>query len=355
MGPLRIAHRLADLPPYVPGRRPDGGAKQPARLASNEVPWPPSGAIVAAMERALRDVNRYPDAQYAELREAIAWHVGRPAGSVAVANGSTALLRDLVTALVEADSEVVFAEPSFPYYRGTAIAAAAVPVPVPLADHAHDFCAMLDAITEHTRVVIICNPNNPTGSAYANEELESFVSRVPRDVAVVLDEAYVEFAKGVDGTQLLDRFPNVVVVRTLSKAHGLAGLRIGYAIGDEAVIEAVSRLGVPFRIDAVAAAGALAALQPVQIAESERRVTSIIEERNLLLESLRSRGWPVAESSANFLFLPVGDAAAEVARVCASNGVLVRAIGGGIRVTIGSRDDCEQFLKALPALPDHLC
>ncbi|GAB3142649.1 histidinol-phosphate transaminase [Microbispora hainanensis] len=355
MGSLRIAHRLEGLPPYVPGRRPERGqTRRQARLASNEVPWPPQAAIVDAMRAALDDAHRYPDMQYAELRAAIAAHVGRPSGHIAVANGSTALLRDIVGVLADTGSEVVFAEPSFPYYRTAAVANAAVPVAVPLLGHAHDLDAMRDAVTERTRVVVICNPNNPTGTAYTNAELTDFLARVPEDVAVVLDEAYVEFATDVDGLELVDGHPNVIVVRTLSKAHGLAGLRIGYAIGDGEVMSYVSRLGVPFRIDAVAVAGALAALRPEQVAESGRRVAAIVAERARLTAALRSRGWTVVESAANFVFLPLGESAAEVAGECAAKGVLVRPIGGGIRVTVGSPEDTEQLLGALPVLSTDL-
>lgn len=351
MGSMRIAHRLEGLPPYVPGRRPVGGeTRRQARLASNEVPWPPQAAIVDAMKAALEDANRYPDMQYTGLREAIAAHAGQSSDRVAVANGSTALLRDIVGVLVEAGSEVIFAEPSFPYYRTAAIAGSAVPIAVPLLSHAHDLDAMHGAITPRTRVVIICNPNNPTGTAYANAELGEFLARVPDNIAVILDEAYAEFTKDVNGLELMDEHPNVIVVRTLSKAHGLAGLRIGYAIGDDEVMSYVSRLGVPFRIDGVAVAGALAALQPEQVAESGRRVASIVAERARLTAALRSRGWDVVESAANFVFLPLGESTASVAKECEANGVLVRPIGGGIRVTVGSPQDTEHLLGALPVL-----
>ncbi|MFG2076355.1 histidinol-phosphate transaminase [Nonomuraea maritima] len=349
MGSLRIAHRLTALPPYVPGRRPEGPqTRRQARLASNEVPWPPQAAIVEAMKTALAEAHRYPDMQYTELRETLATHVGRSSDSVAVANGSTALLRDIVGVLVEPGSEVIFAEPSFPYYRTAAIANSAVPVAVPLRSYAHDLDAMHAAITPRTRVIVVCNPNNPTGTACANTELATFVSRVPEDIAVVLDEAYVEFAEDVNGLELMDEHPNVIVVRTLSKAHGLAGLRVGYAIGDGEVMSHVSRMGVPFRIDAVAVAGALASLRPEQVAESERRVASIVRERAVLTAGLRALGWDVVESAANFVFLPMGEAAASVAAACEAGGVLVRPIGGGIRVTVGSPQDTEHLLNALP-------
>ncbi|AWS43192.1 histidinol-phosphate transaminase [Streptosporangium sp. 'caverna'] len=349
MGSLRIAHRLEGLPPYVPGRRPEGGeTRRQARLASNEVPWPPQAAIVDAMKAALEDAHRYPDMQYTELRDAVAAHVGQSSDRIAVANGSTALLRDIVGVLVEAESEVIFAEPSFPYYRTAAIANSAMPITVPLLSHAHDLDAMHGAITPRTRVIIVCNPNNPTGTAYTNAELKEFLARVPENIAVILDEAYVEFATEVNGLELMDEHPNVIVVRTLSKAHGLAGLRIGYAVGDSEVMSYVSRLGVPFRIDSVAVAGALAALQPEQVAESERRVASIVEERALLTAALRSRGWNVVESAANFVFLPLGESTVSVAKACEANGVLVRPIGGGIRVTVGSPEDTVQLLDALP-------
>ncbi|MFI7613770.1 histidinol-phosphate transaminase [Nonomuraea terrae] len=354
VGSLRIAHRLEGLPPYVPGRRPQGGeTRRQARLASNEVPWPPQAAIVDAMKAALEDAHRYPDMQYTELRDAIAAHTGQPSDRIAVANGSTALLRDIVGVLVEADSEVIFAQPSFPYYRTAAIANSAVPVAVPLVSHAHDLEAMHGVITPRTRVIIICNPNNPTGTAHTNAELKKFLARVPGDIAVILDEAYVEFATDVDGLELMEEHPNLIVVRTLSKAHGLAGLRIGYAIGDSEVMSYVSRLGVPFRIDSVAVAGALAALQPEQVAESELRIASIVKERAALTAALRSRGWNVVESAANFVFLPLGESTASVAGACEADGVLVRPIGGGIRVTVGSPEDTEHLLNALPALSNE--
>ncbi len=356
MGSLRTAHRLAELPPYVPGSRPGGDETlRLARLASNEVPWRPQEAIVEAMKQALDDVHHYPDMQYTELREALARYAATSPERVAVANGSTALLRDVVGALVETGSEVIFAEPSFPYYRTAAIANSATPIAVPLNGNAHDLNAMARAITPRTRAIVICNPNNPTGTAYANDELKPFLDRVPDDIAVILDEAYVEFAGDVDGLKLMAAYPNVIVVRTLSKAHGLAGLRIGYAIGDETVINVVSRLGVPFRIDAVAVAGALAALEPEQIAESKRRVASMVEERGVLTDALRDRGWSVVESAANFVFLPLGDAGVAVARECADSGVLVRPIGGGVRVTVGSSEDTEQLLNALPTNCNQHC
>lgn len=354
MGLLRTARRLENLPLYIAGRRPEPGETgRLARLASNEVPWAPQPAIVDAMSAAIADVNHYPDMQYAALTDALADLTNTSPDRIAVANGSTALLRDLIGALVEPGSEVIFAEPSFPYYRTAAIANNAVPVGVPLDSHRHDLNAMIGAITSHTRVIVICNPNNPTGSAYTNEELRPYLRRIPAEVAVILDEAYVEFAKDVDGLKLQAEFDNVIVVRTLSKAHGLAGLRVGYAIGDHAVMNVVSRLGVPFRIDAVAVAGALAALQPPQIAEAKRRIASIIDERAVLTAALRSRRWSVVESAANFVFLPLGEASSSFAKACAENGVLVRPIGGGVRVTIGSAEDTKQFLNALPVLANE--
>ncbi|MFB6674574.1 histidinol-phosphate transaminase [Streptomyces sp. NPDC056390] len=354
VGSLKIARRLDELPPYVPGRRPEHGeTRRQARLASNEVPWPPQAAIVDAMKNALDDVHRYPDMQYTSLREALAEHVGQSCARIAVANGSTALLRDIVGALADVESEVVFAEPSFPYYRTAAIANSAVPVAVPLRSHTHDLDAMRDAMTSRTRVVIVCNPNNPTGTAYTNAELKGFLERAPEHIAVVLDEAYAEFAKDVNGLALMAEHPNVIVVRTLSKAHGLAGLRIGYAVGDSGVMSHVSRLGVPFRIDGVAVAGALAALQPEQVAESSRRIASLIERRDALVGALRSRGYEVVDSAANFVFLPLGASSESVAKACAANGVLVRPIGGGVRVTVGSAQDTKQLLDALPVLANE--
>lgn len=349
MSCLRLASRLADLPPYVAGRRPEKGVSGPfSRLASNESPWTPQEEILEAMRSTLGEANRYPDMHYVELREAIASTVGSSAENVAVANGSTALLRDLLAALADDGSEVIFAEPSFVYYCNAAVLSGAVPVPVPLLDYSHDLTAMHAAITSRTRAILVCNPNNPTGTAYTNDELRPFLQRVPKDIAVILDEAYSEYAsQEVDGIALLGEFENLIVVRTLSKAHGLAGLRVGYAVGPTEVASAASRIGVPFRIDAAAAAGAIVALQPAQLAETARRVQAAIYERDALTEGLRAKGWPVAESQANFVFIPHEDASSLAERL-KDHGILARPVGAGLRISVGTAGDTDAVLAAFP-------
>lgn len=349
MSSLPLSTRLEGLPPYVPGRRPEGRqADRTARLASNESPWAPHQTVVAAMRSAAEDAHRYPDMQYVELRARIAETVGVSPDTVAVANGSTALLRDIFAAVLEVGSEVVFAEASFAYYRSGILLAGGVPVCVPLRDHAHDLDAMHAAVTPATRAVVVCNPNNPTGTVVSESDLERFVERIPCHVAVILDEPYVEFADRVDGLRIARRHDNVIVTRTLSKAHGLAGIRVGYAVGAAAVIEAVSRVGVPFRIDAISNAGALAALTEAVREDTAQRVAHLIEERERVARALSSKGWTVVPSSANFLFLPIGDSAGATAAEWADRGVLVRPIAGGLRITIGSPEDNAQLLGVVP-------
>ncbi|MGX6447772.1 pyridoxal phosphate-dependent aminotransferase, partial [Patulibacter sp. S7RM1-6] len=263
--PLKLT-RTAEKIPYYPAA---GGYSLPdgvALLASNECPDPPLPEVVEAASAALAATNRYPDPSYLPLREALAAHSGVEAERIAVGNGSCDLLLALGEALLEEGTELVHAWPSFSVYPHLEAATGATAVRVPLdADHRHDLDAIADAITERTRLVIVCNPNNPTSTAVGLDALRAFVRRVPEDVVVLLDEAYVEFAEAYrpeDSIALLDEHPHLIILRTFSKLYGLAGLRVGYGLcSTPELVGAVARVRQPFSLNVAAAAAATEALR----------------------------------------------------------------------------------------------
>jgi len=243
---------------------------------------------------------------------------------------------------------VVFAWRSFEAYPIITHVVGARSVRVPLdADHRHDLDAMADAITDRTRLIFVCNPNNPTGTAVRRAELERFLDRVPGDVLVVLDEAYREFVRDVevpDGVEFYRERPNVCVLRTFSKAYGLAGLRVGFAIAHEPVAAALRKTAVPFGVSQLAQDAAVASLR----AEDELlgRVGSLVCERKRVVEALRGQGWTVPQTEANFVWLRLGERTVAFAGVCERAGVVVRPFPGeGVRVTIGETEANDIFLK----------
>ena len=336
---------LAQLPSYVPGRTVPGAIK----LASNEVPYGPLPGVVDAVVEAAQGSHRYPDMGVVALRQKLAERSNVPIERVATGCGSVALLEHLVRAATLPGDEIVYAWRSFEAYPIIAAGAAATSVRVPnTAAHAHDLPAMAAAITPKTRLVIVCTPNNPTGTPARRAELTEFLDTVGEDVLVVLDEAYREFVTDPevpDGlAEYADR-PNVVVLRTLSKAWGLAGLRIGYLVAQPAVADAVRKVLTPFSTSATAQAAALAALD--QDAEMRRRADLVISERGRVWNALRELGQDVPQTQANFVWLPLGDRAVEFGQVCEANGVIVRPFAGdGVRVTIGTPEENDAFLNA---------
>jgi histidinol-phosphate aminotransferase len=336
---------LAKLPSYVPGRSVPGAIK----LASNEVPYGPLPGVVDAIVEAAGGVHRYPDMGVVVLREKLAQRLGVPAERVVTGCGSVALAEHLVRAAVLPGEEILYSWRSFEAYPIIAAAAAATSVRVPnAAGHGHDFPAMAAAITPKTKLVIVCTPNNPTGTPARRAELTEFLDSVGEEVLVVLDEAYREFVTDPDVPDGLTEFgdrPNVVVLRTLSKAWGLAGLRIGYLVAQPDVADAVRKVLTPFSINAAAQAGALAALD--QDEEMRRRADLVIAERTRVYNALRDLGQDVPETQANFVWLPLRDDAMPFAQVCEASGVIVRPFAGdGVRVTIGTREENDAFLNA---------
>ncbi|WP_129339886.1 histidinol-phosphate transaminase [Cellulomonas endophytica] len=342
--PLRRA--LSELPPYVPGARVPVGAAA-FKLSSNENPFPPLPSVVAAVVDAAADLNRYPDMYATDLVEALAEHHGVRPDQVVAGCGSVAVLEHVLDAVCETGDEVVLPWRSFEAYPIAVRLAGAVPVPVPLAPGARlDLPAMAAAVTPRTRVVLVCTPNNPTGPAVHAAELDALLAAVPGDVLVVVDEAYVEFVRdpdAVDGLAVLAEHPNVVVLRTFSKAYGLAGLRVGYALARARLAAGVRAASTPFGVNALAQVAALASLRAG--AEMRTRVEAVVAERARMLAGLREQGWDVPASEANFVWLPLGDGASAFAAAAGEAGVLVRPFAGdGVRVSVGEPEATDLLL-----------
>jgi histidinol-phosphate aminotransferase len=325
------------------------------KLASNETPYPPLAHVLERIAEAAGDVNRYPDNGSVELTEAIAAKIGVAVAQVRVGCGSVSLCTQLVQSVADADDEVLYAWRSFEAYPIITAVSGASSIQVPLdADQVHDLAAMAAGITGKTRLVFVCNPNNPTGTAVGRDALVRFLRAVPPDVVVALDEAYREFVTdpGVpDGLSLLADFPNLIVLRTFSKAYGLAGLRVGYAVAaDPALAGALGQTQVPFAVTSVGQAAALASLEPPAESQLLARVADLVGERDRVYGELRDLGYDVPPSQANFVWLPLGAATAEWAAGCEQRGVIVRAFAGsGARVTIGTPEENNRFLAAAAA------
>jgi histidinol-phosphate aminotransferase len=343
--PVRLRDDLAALPTYVAGRTVPGAVK----LASNEMPLPPLPAVLAAIHRAADAGNRYPDIAVTTLTARLAEHHGVDPSRIAVGTGSVALCGQLVQAMCAPGDEVVFAWRSFEAYPIVALAGHAQGVRVPLTDgHVHDLDAMAGAITERTRLVFVCNPNNPTGTAVDEAALRTFLDRVPRDVLVVLDEAYREFVSDPavpDGIALAAEYDNVCVLRTFSKAHRLAGLRVGYAVGPAELAAALRGVAVPFGVSSPAQAGALAALDHLD--ELLADCAGAVSEVARMTSELRSLGYEVPPSQTNFVWLPLGERATAFSEHALENKVVVRAFAGdGVRVSAGTPEEVDLFLAA---------
>lgn len=334
---------LDDIPVYRPGK---AAESDHLKLSSNENPYPPLPGVMERAAEALGRVNRYPDAGVTDLYAALAKTYDRPPEHFAASTGSVCVLFSLLAAFCEQGDEIVHAWRSFEAYPIGADLTGAQTIRVPLrSDATHDIDAMAAAVTDRTKVVIICSPNNPTGPVVTHAELERFVATVPDDVIVVVDEAYHEFVRqesAARGLALAGDHENVVVLRTFSKAFGLAGLRVGYAIGAAGVIESVRKAIAPFAVTDVAQVAAIASLEAADALGE--RVDAIVAERDRVLGSMREQGWDVPDSQANFIWLPLGDDALDFAAAC--DPVSVRPFAGdGVRVSLGTPDVNDRFLR----------
>lgn len=347
---VRLRAVLGTLPVYVPGRTVPGTTK----LASNETSYPLLPAVLDRLTEVAAAANRYPDSFSTELAATLAAKFGVDADRVAVGCGSVALCQQLVQITCDEGDEVLYPWRSFEAYPIVTAVAGARSVRVPLdGAEAFDLAALAAAVTERTRLIFVCSPNNPTGTAVRTRELTAFLDAVPADVLVVLDEAYREFVTDPDvpnGLRFADR-ANVIVLRTFSKAYGLAGLRVGYGIaGDPAVAAALRQTQIPFAVSQIAQEAALACLEPEAEKQLLARVDEVVVERERVATALRESGYPVAQSQANFVWLPLGERTAPWAAECERGGVIVRAFAGaGARVTIGTAEENDLFLTAATA------
>jgi histidinol-phosphate aminotransferase len=354
---IEFNRRLEDIPVY-PAASTYAFEGELVKLASNETPFPPHPQVMEAVEAQLRTLNRYPDPEKSLLRRRISDRTGVPVGRIAVGNGSCELLLAAAEAMLEPGAEVVYAWPSFSIYPHLAAMSGATAITVPLNDEGeHDLEAMAREVTAATRMVIVCNPNNPSATALPPAAIDAWVAELPRHVAVILDEAYVEFCSLQDPDESLDllgRHPNLVVLRTFSKVYGLCGLRAGYALGSESFRLAVDRVRQPFSVNALAQVAAAEALGHQD--EVERRVEQNAIERIHVETELEERGLETTDSQANFSWVSLGDRDEdEIVDGLAARGVIVRAgsaLGeaGRMRVTYGSRHENDRFLAALDEL-----
>ncbi|MCQ9165968.1 MULTISPECIES: aminotransferase class I/II-fold pyridoxal phosphate-dependent enzyme [unclassified Arthrobacter] len=336
---------IASLPAYS---RAAGAATVKWRASSNESVLPPPPPVLAAIAAAGADAQLYPTVFGDGLADDIAARLGVDVTQVVVGGGSLALLQQALLAYTGPGREVVFAWRSYEAYPILVGMAGADAVPVPLgAGSIHDLEAMLGAITENTAAVIVCNPNNPTGTEVDARKLERFLSRVPPTVLVLLDEAYKEFAVGhLDSLRLLGVYPNLALLGTFSKAYGLAGLRAGYLVASTNIADTLRKSALPFGLNAVAEAAARAAW--ADAGHVHRLVELVTEGRKRLSAGLHERGLGTLPSGANFVWIPLPTGARELAECCLARGVSVRAFDGeGVRVTVGERAAEDAVLAAV--------
>jgi histidinol-phosphate aminotransferase len=347
----RFRQVLDQFAGYKPGKAPSASAGRTFKLSSNESPYDPLPSVRAVLAEAVGQIHRYPDNTGAALSAVIAERFDVPVEHVALGCGSVGVAQQLLEAVGEPGAEILFAWRSFEAYPYLTQLANATAVTVPLVDSRHDLPAMAEAITDRTRLIFICNPNNPTGTVVHRAELEKFLDRVPADCLAVLDEAYVQYIRDPevpDGIALYRGRPNVAVLRTFSKAYGLAGLRVGFLIGHEPVAQAVRKTMLTFAVNSLAQAAAIASLEAE--AELMERVEHVVKERDRVRNELLGQGWMLPPSEANFVWLPLGEQSEDFADFCDQAGVSVRPFQpDGVRVTIADAEANDAFLAAAAA------
>jgi len=356
---VRLREALEQVPAYVPGKpaAPREGVTA-YKVSSNENPYAPLPSVLEVVRDAAGAMNRYPDMAVTELTQALAESLGVPVEHLATGTGSVGVLGQVIQATCDPGDEVVYAWRSFEAYPIVTAIAGAKSVQVGLDDHArHRLDAMRAAITDRTKVVLVCTPNNPTGPIVTHAELERFLDDVPHHVLVVIDEAYLEFVTDEDAPRSLELYrdrPNVMVLRTFSKAYGLAGLRVGYAVAHPPVASALRKTAVPFGVSSIAQAAAVASLKAFD--ELKERVDALVAERTRVVAALRGQGWFIPETQANFVWFGLGDRSADFAAAAQEAGLTLRQYGtDGVRATIGETEANDvlievagQFLAANP-------
>ena len=341
----RLRQAIEGIPGYKPGGVPAGGVAY--KLSSNENPYPPLPAVLEVLASAAEHINRYPDLAATALVTALSARFDVPIEDIATGTGSVGVAQQLLQATTGPGDDVVFAWRSFEAYPILVQIVGGTSVRVPLTTEArHDLPAMAAAVTERTRLVFLCSPNNPTGPALRRAEMEEFLDRVPTDVLVVLDEAYREFVTDPevpDGLELYRSRPNVAVLRTFSKAYGLAGLRVGYAVAPATVAAAARACAVPFGVSTLAQAAAVASLQAEE--QLNARVADLVTERGRVVDVLRAGGWNPPETQGNFVWLPTGAGTLRFTAACEAVGVMVRPFNQeGVRITVATPEIDDRFL-----------
>lgn len=354
IGKLRPA--VAGMASYRPGKAADQleveyGIHNAIKLASNENPWPPIPEVVQAIADAAVGINRYPDNAAVQVRAATAAMLSVDAASIAVGCGSSGLLQQLFLAYVDPGDEVVFPYPSFEIYPIFSTLFGAEQIRVPLVDYGFDLDAVAGVVTHHTKLVLLANPNNPTGTAVPVDAIADLLAAVGSDVIVVVDEAYREFNDPLlgDPVTLLADHENLVITRSFSKAFGLAGLRAGYAIARPDVIEQLDKVRLAFSVNSIAQAAILASLEHVDAVTA--RVQSLLTERDRIVAGLRSAGIFVPDPQANFVFIPTGTDTASAGERLEREGISVRQFPGfGLRITVGTPEENDRWVELVAGL-----
>jgi histidinol-phosphate aminotransferase len=345
---VRLREALAAVPAYRPGKPAAVREGVTAyKISSNENPYPPLPSVLKVVADAALQMNRYPDMAVTELTAAIAQRLGVPFEHIATGTGSVGVLGQLIAATCDPGDEVIYAWRSFEAYPIVVAIAGATPVQVPLdAEARHDLAAMAAAVTPRTRLILVCSPNNPTGTVVHQDELDEFLDKVPGDVLVVIDEAYLEFVTDDQAPDTLATYavrPNVAILRTFSKAYGLAGLRVGYAVAHEPVAQALRKTAMPFGVSTIAQQAAIASLGAFD--ELKARVDALVAERLRVVAGLRHQGWHLAETQANFVWLPLGADTGAFAVAAERVGLVVRPFAGeGVRCTIAETEANDRLL-----------
>ncbi|AKU18381.1 histidinol-phosphate transaminase [Luteipulveratus mongoliensis] len=350
---VRLRSTLDGVPGYKPGK--PAAARTDVttyKISSNENPYPPLPSVLKVVQEAATSMNRYPDMAVSGLTQRLAEALDVPAEDIATGTGSVGVLGQLMQITCEPGDEVIYAWRSFEAYPIVTALAGAKAVQVPLtAESRHDLDAMAAAITDRTRLILVCTPNNPTGPAVHADELDAFLAKVPSDVLVVIDEAYLEFGGDEAAPVALDLYrkhANVAVLRTFSKAYGLAGLRVGYAVAHEPVAAALRKAAVPFGVSTLAQEAAIASLDAFD--ELAERVNSLVAERSRVIAALREQGWPVPDSEANFVWLPLGDDTVDFAKAADEAGLVVRPFAGeGCRCTVAETEANDRLIEVAGA------
>jgi len=345
----QLRPEMAKLPTYKAGKKvaPVNGLTA-YKLSSNEVAHSPLPSVVAAIVDAANEINRYPDPFTTNLIQALSDKFAVPADQIATGTGSVGVCQQIIQSVAGAGDEVIYAWRSFEAYPIIATIAGAVSVQVPLTNNGqHDLAAMLNAITSRTRAIFVCTPNNPTGGIVTQQEINEFLEKVPENILVVIDEAYVEFNRdenAIDGIATLKAHSNVGVLRTFSKAFGLAGLRVGYFIGPKNIADAVRKTAVPFGVSNIAQVAAVASLE--HEAELFSRVEEVIAERTWFESELTKLGFNLPRSQANFVWIPLGERTEEFALRSEGIAVSIRPFAGeGVRISIGERQALERVIE----------